>query len=135
MGAALVTAVDVLMRGRAAAEALMLDACTITRPSGTTVDPETGEIIPNHATIYTGKCKVQSREGQASSPEAGEAAFTVVSRQVHIPAQAVEILDGDVVTVTASTLAPFLVGRKYRVAGWSPDSYDTADRLPVEETT
>lgn len=128
-------ALTAVLRGRRAAERLMVDSCVIERPAGTTVNDETGDIVPNYDPVYDGKCKVQSREGRATNPEAGEAVFTVVSRQVHIPAQVVEVRDGDVITLTGSKLAPFLVGRKYRVAGWSPDSFDTADRLPVEETT
>jgi NMD protein affecting ribosome stability and mRNA decay len=118
---------------RAEAEALMLDACTITRPGEVVTDPETGDVTNTATEVYAGKCKVQSREGVAASPEAGEARFTVVSRQVHIPANAADVRDGDVVTLTASRLNAFTVGKQYRVEGFTPDTFDTAARLPVKE--
>lgn len=119
--------------GRREAESLMLDACTITRPGEPVTDPNTGNVTNTATTVYTGKCKVQSKDSATSNPEAGEATFTVVSRQVHIPANAADVQDGDVVTITASRLNVFTVGKQYRVAGFTPDSFDTAARMPVKE--
>lgn len=118
---------------RAEAESLMLDACTITRPGEPVTDPDTGEVTNTSTTVYTGKCKVQSKDSATSNPEAGEATFTVVSRQVHIPANSADVQDGDVVTITASLLNAFTVGKQYRVSGFTPDTFDTAFRLPVKE--
>lgn len=118
---------------RSEAESLMLDACTITRPGETVTDNDTGEVTNTTTEVYAGRCKVQSRETQSASPEAGEAQFTVVSRQVHIPANAADVQDGDVVTLTASRLNAFTVGKQYRVEGFTPDTFDTAARLPVKE--
>ena len=123
-----------VLRGRRAAEALMIDTCRITRRTGELVtDPDSGEVTNSTETVYEGKCKVQSKDSAVSSPEAGGAVFTVVSRQVHIPANAAKILDGDEVTITASALNSFTVGKVYRVEGFTPDTYDTAFRLPVKE--
>lgn len=127
------TALEATLRGRQAAESLMLDACTITRTGGVVTDPETGDVSNSATEVYAGKCKVQSRDTQAANPEAGEATFTVVSRQVHIPANAADVRDGDVVTLTASRLNAFTVGKQYRVEGFTPDTFDTAFRLPVKE--
>lgn len=118
---------------RAEAESLMLDTCTITRPGEPVTDPETGGVTNSAETVYSGKCKVQSKDSATSSPEAGEHTFTVVSRQVHIPANAADVRDGDVVTITASRLNAFTVGKQYRVSGFTPDTFDTAFRLPVKE--
>lgn len=127
------SALDATLRGREAAESLMLDACTITRPGTPVTDPNTGDVTNTPVTVYTGRCKVQSKDSATSNPEAGEATFTVVSRQVHIPANAADVRDGDVVTITASRLNAFTVGKQYRVSGFTPDSFDTAFRLPVKE--
>lgn len=127
------SAVTALLRGRTAADALMVDECTITRPGEPVTDPETGDVTNPSAPVYSGRCKVQSKDSATASPEAGEAVFTVVSRQVHIPANAADVRDGDVVTITASALNSFTVGKKYRVSGFTPDSFDTAFRLPVKE--
>jgi hypothetical protein len=118
---------------RAQAESMMLDTCTIQRPGAPVTDPNTGVVTPGMTTIYTGKCKVQSKDSATSTPEAGGAVFVVVSRQIHIPAGAADVRNDDVVTVTASVLNPFGVGRKYRVEGFTPDSFDTAARIPVKE--
>lgn len=119
--------------GRREAEALMLDECTITRPGEPVTDQDTGNVTNTSTEVYTGKCKVQSKDSATANPEAGEATFTVVSRQVHIPANSADVQDGDVVTITASRLNAFTVGKQYRVAGFTPDTFDTAARLPVKE--
>lgn len=128
------SATSALERGRAAAESLMLDQCTITRPGAPVTDDDTGEVTTPAALVYGGRCKVQSKDSATSSPEAGGHSFTVVSRQVHIPAGSADVLDGDVITITAATLSQ-LIGKVYRVDGFTPDSYDTAFRLPVKEIT
>ena len=129
------TAVEATLRGRTAAEALMVDACRITSGGEVVTDPQTGEVTRGRTTVYEGKCKVQSKDSAVSNPEAGGATFTVVSRQVHIPVNAAEILDGHEVEITASLLNAFTVGKVYRVEGFTPDSFDTAYRLPVKEIT
>lgn len=127
------SAISALMDGRREAEALMVDTCRITSGGATVTDPETGEVTRARTTVYEGKCKVQSKATEVTSPEAGGASFTVVSRQVHIPANAAEILDGYEVEVTGSLLNSFTVGKVYRVEGFTPDTFDTAFRLPVKE--
>lgn len=128
-----VSAEAAVLEGRREAESLMLDACTITRPGEVVTDPNTGDVTNTSTTVYSGKCKVQSKDSATASPEAGEASFTVVSRQVHIPANAADVRDGDVVTITAARLNAFTVGKQYRVSGFTPDTFDTAARLPVKE--
>ena len=111
----------------------MVDECRITAPGETVTDPDSGEVTNERATVYEGRCKVQSKAAAIQSAEAGEASFTVVSREVHIPANAAEIKDGYEVEITASLLNSFTVGKVYRVEGFTPDTYDTAFRLPVKE--
>ncbi len=128
---------------REQADSAMLDTCTIDRPGATVTDPATGDVTNTPTRIYPtfgqviagdpGKCKVQSKDAATSSPEAGGHTFTVVSRQVHIPANTADVKDGDVVTITASRLNSFTVGKQYRVEGFTPDSFDTAARMPVKE--
>ena len=126
-----------LMRGRAAAERLMVDTCIIRRGSSEPViDEETGAVTEGSRTrVYEGKCKVQSKDAATASPDAGGHSFVTVSRQVHIPANAADVRDDDVVELTAARLNLFTVGREYRVEGFAPDTYDTAARLPVKEMT
>jgi hypothetical protein len=127
------TALDATLRGREAAESLMLDTCTITRLGEPVFSEATGQFTSTSTEVYAGKCKVQSKDSATAKPEVGEHTFTVVSRQVHIPANAADVRDGDVVTITASRLNAFTVGKQYRVSGFTPDTFDTAFRLPVKE--
>lgn len=122
-----------LPKFRREAESLMLDECTIARPGDPVTDPETGDVTAGAAAVYEGKCKVQSKDSSVATPDAAGASFTVVSRQVHIPANAADVQDGDVVTITASRLNSFTVGKQYRVEGFTPDTFDTAARIPVKE--
>jgi hypothetical protein len=122
---------------REQAESMMVDACVIRRgPGSPVINEDTGAVTDGvGAVVYTGKCRVQSRSSVSASPDAGGHSFVVVSREVHIPANAVDVEDDDVVEITASLLNSFTVGKKYRVEGFTPDSFDTASRLPVKEMT
>lgn len=117
---------------REQADSMMLDTCRITRGGTVVTDPATGAVTRPRTTIYEGKCKVQSKDSAVSNPEAGAASFTVVTRQVHIPANGANVLDGDEVEIITSLLNSFTVGKVYRVEGFTPDTYDTAFRLPVK---
>lgn len=127
------SAESAVLDGRREAESLMVDTCTITRPGDPVTDPESGEVTAGSVEVYSGRCKVQSKDSSVATPDAGGASFTVVSRQVHIPTGVADVRDGDVVTVTASLLNPFGVGKQYRVEGFTPDSFETAARIPVKE--
>jgi len=122
-----------LKRRRKAAEALMLDTCRITTVGELVTDPETGDVTNEPVTVYEGPCRVQSKDSAVATLDAAGATFTVVSRQVHIPINAADVQNGDVVTLTASLLNAFTVGKRYRVDGFTPDSLDTAARMPVKE--
>jgi hypothetical protein len=122
-----------LKRGRRAAEALMVDACRITALGETVTDYHTGQVTRERTTVYEGPCKVQSKVQAGAVVEAGEASFTVVSGEVHIPFGAADVMDGHEVELTSSLFNRFAVGKVYRVHGFTPDSWDTAFRLPVKE--
>ncbi len=126
-------AVDATLRGRVAAEALMLDACTVHRPGTPVTDPASGVVAPSLTLIYTGKCKVQKTASQASNPTAGGHSFTVQDSRVDFPVSAGPFLVDDVVTVTASVLDPQLVGRAFRVIETFHKSGATAQRTRVSE--
>jgi hypothetical protein len=129
---------DLLAEGRAAAEAIMLDACTITRVTGPEgpLDPETGlrEPAPT-TTIYAGKCKVQTYEPHESAKEAGDHVFTEQRYHLHLPIGAGPVAVNDIATVTAASADAGLVGRSYRIAGLHHKSLATAQRLLVDEIT
>lgn len=134
-GGALVSAESAVIQGRAAAEALMVDACTITRVTGPPgeLDPDTGIRDPAPtATVYSGKCRVQTYEPQESTPDSGAHAYTVQRYAIHVPVGANAQVDDDI-TVTAAVMDPGLVGRRYVVTALLHKTFATANRLAVEE--
>lgn len=132
----MVNAGPALARGRAAAESLMVDACTIRRRISEATDPLTGVVTPTYSTVYTGACKVQqSTLGAASAPaDPGEASVRLVAYTLHLPvATSTGLRDGDEATITSSAHDPDLVGRVFTIVGSAGKSYATARRLEVQE--
>jgi len=123
----------VLPHLRAAAESLMLDACTVGNPTGTITNQTTGVVTVTYTNVYTGKCKVQSTTSAPANPTVGGATFTVLRSEVHVPVGAFTPDDGQVVTITACALDALLVGRVFRVVSLLHKSQATAYRLGVEE--
>jgi hypothetical protein len=133
-----VSAATALARGRTAAEALMVDACTITRRTGQTTDDLTGAVTPATTTVYTGPCKVQTSGSGAMGRRYDVAETTVVMLrlELHLPmATSAAVARGDLVTVTASATDPGLVGRTWHIHDLSHKSWATARRFLIEEAT
>jgi hypothetical protein len=129
------TAIDTVLRGREAAEALMFDSCVVDRPGAPVTDPDTGAVTPSLSRIYEGKCKVQQTIAQSSNPTAGGHSFTVQSTRWDTPVSAGPFAVNDVVTMTGAVLDPQLVGRVYRVVELFHKSGATAQRVRVEEVS
>jgi hypothetical protein len=124
-----------LARGRAAAEALQVDTCVIKRKTGETTGAG-GVITPAWTTLYTGqKCRVQSIALADQGTTVGEAYRIVKRPEVQLPIAVTGLLEGDVITITASVLDPDLVGRVYTVRDVLTKSQATARRVTVLELT
>jgi hypothetical protein len=126
-----------LLRGRASAEALMTSTCTITRVTGPPGElDENGERTPAPtATVYTGKCKVQTYEPHESAVESGDHVYTEQRYHLHLPIGAGPFAVDDEATITASPVDPQVVGASYRIAGLHNKTYATAQRLLVDQIT
>lgn len=118
-------------RRRKTAETLMIDTCTITRGTGTTFNPETGQYESAATPIYAGKCRLQSGSTQAANPEAGGAVFTVERLEIQLPFGTIFEVD-DIVTGYVSASNPALTGNEYRVTGLGEKTHATAQRFTVE---
>lgn len=127
------SAASVLLRGRQRAEELMIDACVITRATGSSTDGETGVVTPTTTTVYTGPCKVQQAATTGAPKDLGEASVQLQQLQLHIPASATGVQVDDVATITASSFDADLVGKKFTVRGAAHKSFLTARRLDVQE--
>lgn len=126
---------EALAAGRALAESLMVDTCIIDRPGGAVTDPETGAVTPSYTPVYIGRCKIQQTMAQASSPEAGGAVFNVQTSRVDLPVGVGPVETGDRVRLPVATSNPALAGNTYRVRELFEKSWQTAQRIPVEELT
>lgn len=136
------TVVQALTAGRAAAEALMADTCTVTRPG-------TGERVFNadigdyndipYDTVYSGKCRVQS--SNVLDPRNVDYGGREVSTQeitVWLPIMAEGASDvevGDTVTITEATFNPVLQGRELNVTGFVLKTHPTSQKLRCEVRT
>jgi hypothetical protein len=135
------SASSAIARGRAAALSLMQDACTVQRRSGSTVDTETGVIVPTLTTIYpvtgTGRCKVQQSAPVGNPSEVGEAAVFVGQLTLHLPVtdDTAAVQPDDLVTITACVLDASLVGKTFKLRGPAHKSYATARRFPMVEVS
>lgn len=108
-----------LARGRAAAEALMVDACTVVRQGAPNTNPDTGAVsYPGAATVYSGKCRFQSTSSAgpatASPQELGGAGVLVSTPVLQLPVAVTTVQPDDLVTCTASAHDPGLVGKTWR---------------------
>ena len=118
-----------------AAESLMVDACIIERPGEPVTDPETGVVSPSHTLVYEGRCKLQQTLAQSSSREAGGAVYTTQDTRLDIPVGVGPVRVGDWVTMVSGAHNPDIAGTRFRVMGPFEKSWQTAQRLRVEELT
>lgn len=110
----------------------MADTCTIRRVTGQTTD-EDGNVTPTYDVLYTGRCRVQTRDPYESKPEAGDHQSVVLRDVVMVPVSVTGITSGDLVETTASALDPDLVGRRWRIAGPSRKTHMTQRRFYAQE--
>ena len=118
------------------AEQEMADECTITRtdPDAPWVPgPDGYDVPPQPATVYEGRCKVATYEPYEATPDVGGKTVVQQRYSVHVPVSAGPFEVGDVVTITASAQLPATTGRTFRVAGLHEKTWQTAQRLLVDE--
>ena len=129
------TRASVLARGRAAAEAGMVDTCTVRHRTGSTTDPDTGASAPTFSTLYSGPCMVQNSRPLARPTDAGQDYLLMLWLDVYVPTAVTGLQVGDEVTITAATHDADLVGRVFRIHDLAHKSFATARRLGVIEKT
>lgn len=112
----------------------MVDACTIRRRSGTTVDDNTGEVTATWTDVYAGKCRVQQRNPIAQQQTPGPDFQLLVQLELQIPVAVTGAQVGDEATITASG-DPELVDEVLIVRDLAAKSEATARRLGVTRRT
>lgn len=126
---------SVLARGRAAAEAGMTDTCTIVRITGTTTDPDTGQVTETTTPVYSGPCRLQERGGYprdiSVAPDQPQLA---ANRELQLPVSTSgNVRAGDRATMDSSLNDPAAVGRRMWLRGQPTKSEATSRRFTVEE--
>ena len=131
------TAETAVLQGRAAAESLMVDECTITGdPVTKTWDEETDTYVETPTTKYTGICELKSENVQAAVQGTQGQLLVVQSLVLKLPVDtSTNVEPGDVATLTACRFDAQLVGVPLRVGAFHHQSFATARRLPVTEVT
>ncbi|HET8717394.1 MAG TPA: DUF6093 family protein [Nocardioidaceae bacterium] len=124
-----------LARGRTAAELGMADTCTITRITGRTTDPDTGEVTDTTSPLYTGKCRVQQHQATADRKDVGEDYLLLLRIEVQLPMSVTGLAVGDLITVTDSAQDADLIGRVFRIHDLAHKSEATARRVQCVERT
>lgn len=122
-------------RGRAAAEAGMVDTCTIRRRTGETTDAFSGEVTPTWMPVYDGRCRFQQQQAQAQQTDAGQAYLLLQRIEVQLPMSVVGLQVGDEITCTAAVRDPDLVGRVFLVRDLAFKTDATSRRIRAEERT
>lgn len=132
---------QVLTRGRALAESIMTDTCTITR-AGTGKGPfneATGKRdAPDRVTVYTGKCRIQVKSAIAASSavEAGGRVAGVQEFEWQGPiADTEDITTNDLIHMDTAAHDTALTGREFTVIARHEKTHATARRLRVAEVT
>lgn len=128
------TAAASALAGRTAALALMVDTCTITRVTpGTVFNEATGQYdAATVTTIYTGACRVKPRDNADRVVQYGQEAVSFWPFIVSVPMTVTTVDLDDLVTITASSLDPALVGLVLRVREVLSGSHLTARRMSCE---
>ncbi|MFG1847780.1 DUF6093 family protein [Micromonospora carbonacea] len=125
-----------LARGRAAAERLMVDECVVEAVTGSTTDPDTGEVVDTVEQVYAGRCRVQQASASAGETRVGEADVLMLDRVLQLPVVAsAGVRAGHLVRLTACEQDPDLTGRRFVVRAEYAKTHATSRRLGIEEAT
>lgn len=131
-----------LARGRAFAEAGMVDTCRIRRRTGTITDRTTGQTTPTYLDPdpYAGKCRVQQSPlgGAGVDRVVGEAYLVVVDRILQLPVAAsagVRADDEVTITAVAPSSDPGLLNRRFTVKSEYGKTDMVMRRLGINEVT
>lgn len=115
-----------VLAGRKAAEALMVDKATVTRPTVTTGGDGLDETA--EAPVWSGPCKVQTYEAHETAANAAGALVTIQRYSIHLPHHVDVVRVGDLIRV-AGYLSVF------RVTGLFDKTHVTSRRFQVDVET
>jgi len=109
---------------QAEAESMMRTPCTVHRASTVTTGPRGEDVEVPGDLVYEGGCELKSEQVQVLTEESASSTVTVQRLTVKLPVSSGPYRVGDVVEVGA---------RRLRITGLHRQTFQTAQRLPVEE--
>lgn len=114
----------------------MTDECVVEAVTGSTTDPESGEVVESVGEVYAGRCRVQQASPAAGEQRVGEADVLIVARVLQLPVVgSAGVRAGHRVRVTSCVHDPDLVGRRFVVRAEFAKSHATSRRVGIEEAT
>lgn len=128
------TGFDILLEGRALAEARMTDTWKVTRDNDEPVlDTETGTYVPSTATIYEGPGRLKLSSSVVSEVDAQGQLLAQQGPRLDLPVDtSADVLTGDLAECIASTHDASMVGHVVTIKGIFLQTDATARRFPVE---
>jgi hypothetical protein len=90
--------------------------------------------VGSATTVYSGKCRLQSRDVQPGTTAAGDTEWSLLAYILQVPIAVVGVRIGDAVSVT-STLDGDITARAFTVTGVLHKTHLTARRLALEEVS
>lgn len=120
--------------GRTFAESTFTESVEFFRVTGTTVDAETLDESETTVVDYSVQARVKYPSQVVSERKGAGEMVGNQSVSIAVPVGSTPNVSSDhFCIVTASTVDPSLIGRKYRVKGFPQSGQVTAHRYPVEE--
>lgn len=110
-----------------------VDACTINRRAGGTLNTTTGVITAGADTVkYSGVCLVRPASRTTRQPEFGEEKIGLVRYEVFVPYTVTDVQPDDRVVLSTVNYDDTLEGETLRVIAVEGDSYNTKRVLTCE---
>lgn len=129
------TRASILAAGRAAAEAGMVDSCTIRRVTGRSTDPVTGVVSDVLTEVYSGKCRVQTQGNWGERRDVAQDSMVLLTVQVQLPISVTDARAEDRITIDSSVNDAALVGKVFLMRDEHYKSEATARRVMVTRVT
>ena len=112
----------------------MQDTCTIRRRTGESTGPG-GVVSDTYDVLYSGKCRVQQADAQATEQSPGEAFVLMLRWVVQLPVSVAGLQTEDEITIDSSVHDPDLPGRVLLIRDLAHKTHATARRVGVQERT
>lgn len=115
----------------------MRDTVRVERVDGTTLDPDSLEMVPNWVVVYEGPCKLVPPDFKDTQAMAGESSFDVADAKITTPVTEVtgRIRNDDRATITSAGYDPANIGRVFTLQRDPGRTYPKERRFSCQEVS